>query len=265
MPKVLTILTVVLAITACSSPPAHRATSITRVIDGDTIAVADGMDETRVRLIGVNAPEHDECFGAEAAHALVELLADGPVSLEMDVRATDDYGRVLAYVYAGEHFVNLELVEGGFALAQAYPPNTSHQDELNAAMRAARTHRAGMWSEAACGAPSATVAIGRIVFDPPGPDGESLNAETVAVSAESAAVLDGWTLRDGSSSHRFRFPAGFALPAGQQVTIHTGCGVDTAHDLYWCADGPIWGNAGDTAIIYDETGALVDAVTYPAR
>lgn len=237
--------------------------TLDRVVDGDTFIVVDGASEVRVRLIGVNAPEHDECFGSEATAELSRLLGRGSIRLETDVRTHDDYERLLAYAYAGDRFVNVELVEGGFALAQAYPPNLLHQADLNAAMTNSEAQRAGMWAADACGAPSGKVTIDAIVSDPPGPDGDALNEETVTISSLVDVSLDGWVLRDGSSSHRYRFPDGFSLSAGSQVTIHTGCGIDSPGELYWCSNGPVWDNGGDTAIIYDESGALVTAVTYP--
>lgn len=236
--------------------------ALDRVVDGDTFIVADGATQVRVRLIGVNAPEHDECFGSEASAELSRLLGRRSIRLETDVRTHDDYGRLLAYVYADDHFVNVELVEGGFAIAQAYPPNLLHQVDLDAAMVGSEAQRTGMWAARACGAPSGRVTIEAIASDPPGPDGDSLNEETVTISSLADVSLDGWVLRDGSSSHRYRFPDGFSLSAGTEVTVHTGCGIDSPGDLYWCSNGPVWDNEGDTAIIYDESGALVTAFTY---
>ncbi len=43
------------------------AAHVVNVPDGDSLVVkVDGIEE-KVRLIGVNAPEHDECFGEESA------------------------------------------------------------------------------------------------------------------------------------------------------------------------------------------------------
>ena len=181
--------------------------------------------------------------------------------LETDAQPYDDYGRILAYVYLDGRLVNVDLVTDGFALAQAYPPNTHHKDELNAAMSTAQAQQVGMWAEGACGPASEAVSIGPIAANPSGPDESVLNEETITIVATSEVDLTGWILRDGSSSHRFRFPDGFVLKG--KVTIHSGCGQDTSTHLFWCANGPIWDNDGDSALIYDESGALVDAVTYP--
>jgi len=259
--RTLALLVLTAVSTACTptSAPPQTVATVTRVIDGDTFDISG----SRVRLIGINAPEHDECFGPEATTALGDMIEGTNVTLESGVQGYDQYGRVLAYVYLDGQFINELLVARGFALSQAYPPNTGHQEELGQAMTVARQQRAGMWAPGACGTSSEAVSILEINANPPGPDEDVLNEETVTLRASSTVDLSGWVLRDGSSSHRFHFPDGYTLEG--EVTVHTGCGTNTESDLFWCADGPVWGNRGDTALIYDESGALVDAVTYPPK
>ena len=52
--------------------------------------------------------------------------------LERDVVGRDDYGRLLAYVYiaADGRFVNLALVEQGFATPLSIVPNTTYARPL---------------------------------------------------------------------------------------------------------------------------------------
>jgi endonuclease YncB( thermonuclease family) len=100
------------------------------VIDGDTIDVRlDGL-VYRVRYIGVNTPERDEPCYADATHANAELVDGQTVTLVTDVSDTDQFGRLLRYVYVGETFVNAELVAGGWAEAREYPPDTHYHDFL---------------------------------------------------------------------------------------------------------------------------------------
>ncbi|MFH1103317.1 MAG: MBL fold metallo-hydrolase, partial [Actinomycetota bacterium] len=56
--------------------------------------------------------------------------------------------------------------------------------------------------------------------------------------------------------------AGFAIDPGAFVTIRSGCGDDTTVELFWCADGPVWNNDGDTAILLDADGAFVSRLRY---
>jgi micrococcal nuclease len=124
---------------------------VVRVVDGDTIvASVDGHDEY-VRYIGVDTPETVkpdtpvQCYGARASDENHRLVEGRTVRLVFDREQRDDYGRLLAYVYAGSRFVNGTLVRGGYARTLAIAPNTSHAAQLQRlAERAARGAR-GLW------------------------------------------------------------------------------------------------------------------------
>lgn len=131
-----------------------------RVVDGDTIIVAIGGADERVRLIGIDTPESVDprspvdCFGPEASAATKALLPEGTaVSLVRDVEARDRYDRLLAYVYKVDDgtFVNLALAEQGYADVATFPPNVAHTDELVVAVARARDAGLGLWGS--CGTP----------------------------------------------------------------------------------------------------------------
>ncbi len=135
--------------------PSYDATAtVARVVDGDTIEISPAIDGiTDIRLIGVDTPETKEpgCapqpYGPEASSYAEATLSGQQVELEFDVEKTDRYGRLLAYVYprGGEMF-NEGLVEGGYAQAYPYPPNTRYANRFAAAQEQARNARLGLWS-----------------------------------------------------------------------------------------------------------------------
>lgn len=149
--------------------------TVADVIDGDTIEVDTGE---RVRLIGIDTPETKhptrgvECYGREAAARTEQLLPVGTsLRLEYDVQRLDRFGRTLAYVYriSDDLFVNLALVQNGYAQAFTYPPNVSHADEFVAAAREAREAGRGLWGPA-CEESAATSAAPSGGCDPSYPD-----------------------------------------------------------------------------------------------
>ncbi len=79
---------------------------VTRVYDGDTILLEDGRT---VRYLGINAPEFQEPFYLKAKRFNESLVLGREIRLEFDQERTDGYGRVLAYVYAGNEMVNARL------------------------------------------------------------------------------------------------------------------------------------------------------------
>ena len=140
-------------ISSTTRPASRMPVSLVRVVDGDTIVMrfAGGAEE-RVRLIGIDAPETSypdqavERMGRAATARISELLARGPLELERDVEERDQYGRLLAYVWAGQVFVNLELVREGFASVFTVPPNVRYAEEFLGAQHEAREEERGLWS-----------------------------------------------------------------------------------------------------------------------
>jgi micrococcal nuclease len=141
--------------TRTDSPTARSAGSlngtVVKVVDGDTIHVQVGSTKEKVRYIGVDTPESKkpntpvQCF-ALAASAFNKRLVDGRrVRLVADVEERDRYGRLLAYVYAGETFVNAELVRQGYAQTLTIPPNVRFADRFATLQRQAREADRGLW------------------------------------------------------------------------------------------------------------------------
>lgn len=160
----LAVATVLVALAACgsdgdgsvdgsdASPPSNA--TVVRVVDGDTLVADLSGREERVRLIGIDAPESvipdtpPECFGPEAGARLAELLPPGtPVLIERDAEARDRFDRLLGYVHRSDDglFVNLAMVEEGFADTLRIAPNTTHAAAFSAAAEAARDEARGLW------------------------------------------------------------------------------------------------------------------------
>jgi micrococcal nuclease len=129
--------------------------TVDRVTDGDTIHVNLGGKDYTLRYIGMNAPESVapdkpvEPGGPEASVANKQLVGGKTVYLEKDVSETDQYGRLLRYVWlktdAGWVMVDRQLVLEGWALARDYPPDTKYHDTLFEAQDQAQAAAVGIW------------------------------------------------------------------------------------------------------------------------
>jgi micrococcal nuclease len=121
---------------------------VKKVVDGDTIVLADGR---RVRYIGINAPELGgpaERFGPEARDFNRRLVDQEKVRLEFDRERHDQYRRVLAYVFLPDDtFVNAELVKSGHAYCVFRRPNTKYDSLLLQLQGEAMARKAGMWDK----------------------------------------------------------------------------------------------------------------------
>jgi len=139
-------------------PQQPKATSsiatVTRVYDGDTVEVNfDGRRES-VRLIGIDTPEiaHPpntaECYGPEASAYLHSLLPPGTeVIVTRDVEPRDAYDRLLGYVTRSQDdlFINMALVQGGYAELLTIAPNTTQTAAFAGAASAANATGIGLW------------------------------------------------------------------------------------------------------------------------
>ena len=135
--------------------PSSVIVLVTRVVDGDTVEVQLRGEEEDVRYIGVDTPETVapgapvDCFGPRASHFNEGLVEGERVRLVFDEELRDDYGRLLAYVYLGDRFVNAELVQRGYARSLTIPPNDRFASLFGRAEHRAGVAGRGLWG--ACG------------------------------------------------------------------------------------------------------------------
>lgn len=145
------------ACTADAAPTPDGLATVSHIVDGDTIDVEIGGRTERVRLIGIDTPETEkpyspiECYGPEASAFTESLLPIGAtIRIERDIVGRDDYGRLLGYVHlvdddAADTFVNLLIVEQGFATPLTIEPNSIHARDFADAARRAERGDLGMW------------------------------------------------------------------------------------------------------------------------
>ena len=76
---------------------AAETARVVRVIDADTYVLLSGATTYRLRLLGVDAPEHDQAFGPQATDSVRQLLIPGRV-VRVAKAGLDLYGRTLGAV-----------------------------------------------------------------------------------------------------------------------------------------------------------------------
>ncbi|HUP17280.1 MAG TPA: lamin tail domain-containing protein [Acidimicrobiia bacterium] len=226
---------------------------VTSVADGDSFRAESSVGEIEVRLLGMNAPELDECHGQPAREALVDMIEGRTIGLATGPEL-DQFDRVLARAVVNETYVNLQMVRDGHSLVVR--GGGDDRAILLEAEEMARTSEIGMWAADVCGAvgPRAALEITNLNFDPPGPDDEE--SVTIINSGADPIDLAGFVLRDESSVNRFDFPP-FTLAPGGELLVIRGCGDGEESTIPWCTDQPIWNNDGDTALLLDEVGRIV--------
>lgn len=233
---------------------------VQRVVDGDTIVLADGR---RIRYIGINTPERGEPFWREAKDYNVRKVGGKVVTLEFGPLREDKYGRTLAYVFVGGEMVNAQLLQAGWAHLFVLEP-IHYYHTFRRLQEEARAEGVGIWGKNGFTGP---LKITRLNANAEGDDRYNLNGEYMRICNISPADQDlkGFSLSD-HDGHRYIFPRAFLRP-GYTVLLFTGAGKDIVQGvdqlrLYWGSRYPIWNNTGDQAFLRDPKGKLIDSVVY---
>lgn len=127
--------------------------SVSRFVDGDTIAINMNGKIEKVRFIGVDTPETHkpntpvQCYGSAAAAFTKNSLTGKKFRLVSDSLSTDRdrYDRLLRYIVLtdGTNF-NQRLIEQGYAFYYPYFPFTK-SDDFAAAQASAKSANRGLW------------------------------------------------------------------------------------------------------------------------
>ena len=115
---------------------------VVKVHDGDTVTVLAGGVERRVRLVGIDAPEHGQPYGSAARRGLAARVG-GRVVVVVE-SGTDTYGRTLGRVLVAGEDANAAQVRDGFAWVYRRFEN---DPALIAQEAEARAARRGLWRD----------------------------------------------------------------------------------------------------------------------
>ncbi len=116
-------------------------TRVIAVLDGDTLLVMRGDKPVKLRMAEIDAPEKAQPYGAASQKSLADMVMGKQVQVES--RAVDDYGRIVATISVDGLDVNREQVRRG--LAWEYSRFHSNK-ELVALQREAKQARRGLWA-----------------------------------------------------------------------------------------------------------------------
>jgi endonuclease YncB( thermonuclease family) len=129
---------------------------VQHVVDGDTIYVVDKFGiKFKVRLTGIDAPEHNQPYGFASTHHLRELLSNKIVLLESKPKkgkpySVDRYNRVLAKIVFDGRDINLSQVLKGYAWhfkRYQKQQSPSERETYSKAELHAKKNELGLWGE----------------------------------------------------------------------------------------------------------------------
>ncbi|MGB6680406.1 MAG: lamin tail domain-containing protein [Candidatus Bathyarchaeia archaeon] len=223
---------------------------VVEIIDGDTIILENS---SKIRLIGINAPEKGYSYYIKAKESVKSLILFQNVRLESDMEDRDDYNRLLRYVFVDDIFVNLWLVEEGYAHVFR-ESGLKYENQLKEAETNARLQELGIWEKSRY---SGHIILLKFNYNAEGNDDENLNDEYVILQniGDTPLNMTGWTIKD-EGSNIFTFLE-HVLPANEVVTLHTGSGSNTENEIFWSKKGAVWNNKADAIYLRDDEEKLV--------
>ena len=130
------------AVAYCYAQSDDYLATCVRVIDGDTLTVADeNQNLHRIRIVGMDAPELAQPYGRAAKAALSELVLHKEVHVVP--AGVDKYNRELAQLRYDTSFGQLDVAETMISNGQAFSWGGAHYK----AQEYAAENRLGVWSD----------------------------------------------------------------------------------------------------------------------
>lgn len=229
-----------------SSPPKEVLVEI--IVDGDTFK----SGKYTIRLLGIDSPEKGQMCYKEAKEFLKKLIENKTVKLEYDSRKKDSYGRLLAYVWIDDIFVNEEMIKNGFAVFRDYGEVLKYEKILNI-------------SKTGCVANIDTceecIGVSYFEWDPKGDDCEGGEFVKLKNFCEFSCNLTGWKVSD---AHGNEFEL-LHVMINHTLYLRSGCGENSENEIYLCPKRKckaLWNNDGDSFLLYNKNGELVINLTY---
>jgi micrococcal nuclease len=236
---------------SCIRQQEPQTAKVVEVVDGDTIRVEMNGNVYPVRYIGIDTPEstnQTEPFGKEASQKNSELVSGQNITMYRDVSETDQFDRLLRFVFVGDKFINLELVKQGYARAFRYPPDTSCATVFQQAQDEASAIGVGMFMAQATFAASSPAETMAITF-------VNKDAEYVDIKNISSQPIDlaGWRLDSEKGSQSCTLSGTIQPGATLRVWAKSGVGFSCGYSKN------IWNNSeSDPAVLYNPQNIEID-------
>ncbi|MCK4314608.1 MAG: thermonuclease family protein [Anaerolineae bacterium] len=136
-----------------SGPSVQEVTVVRPYVSG--IGIANDPYPITVNFIGAEmcteCPGWNEQLRDLAIAEVARLTTGRTVRIEFDVQRTSamvgNWPHVLAYVWADDVLLNVEMVHLGYLVVGDFGPNTRYQEILLEAERQAKAARVGIWAQ----------------------------------------------------------------------------------------------------------------------
>ncbi len=121
---------------------------VKRVLSAQKVKLdSDRPEDEYLIYAGIRAPSDGEPMADVATRRNSELVEGREVRIRFDEQKRDKDGRLVAYLFSGETFVNEVLVREGLAYARLTPTTSRFSKRLLDAQAEARKAKRGLWNK----------------------------------------------------------------------------------------------------------------------
>ncbi len=222
---------------------------VKEVISGDKIKLQSGKI---IKYLGVDSPDEGEYLFDEAKEFNRELVEGKEIKLVYDSYYKEDkYGNNLAYVYLKDtyKFVNVEIIERGFAFIDNSYNFASKYNDLERAQDNAKDYNKGLW-------------LINIKIDYIFSVGDIKHEGIKIINRGRTKVDMSKFIIKTEKGYGYIFPENFTLEPGKSVSLYTGQGDNTNDALYWNSKTSVIDQKKDTLFLYDLKLNLIDIYSF---
>lgn len=255
-----------------------KQVKVTKIIDGQTIAVDfDGQEKT-IHALGTSSLEdytdkNKELIRNTLLDYARQHLENKNIWVELPEKQ-DEYpmpekDTIEAYIYdPSGNMYNAALLDNGFAKNSGYPSNHRWNPLFSELSSKAYNRKIGFSRFGLLERLVVHTEYVKVSF-------VDFEREIVGISNTEERPIDisGWTLTNGKGDKSFVFPEGFILKDLESVYIASGNRASQAiatdeltknssAPLIWTTES-VWNKDGDEAILYDNEGYEISRMKYP--
>lgn len=216
---------------------ARQTAIIGRIIDGDTLVLADS---TKIRLVNINSPEKNVPSYILAMNYLGQFENK---TVYLDNLGADKYQRTLARIYSQDgRYINLELVRSG--LASKFLVEKSELSLFSTAESNAIASSKGIWNNSVhYGCLSSQI--------------DKYKEIVLIINNCPQINFKDFTLKDES-----RKTYKFSEMQFSRIILRSGSGQDNFTDIFWNQQTDVWNNDRDTLYLFDNESRIVHYNSY---
>ena len=153
---IILLFTLLLPIKAIANESQSDVVYLSNCANSESARFILGVNEIKVKFIGIqleekkNDNENDNVNETNVSNYVCELLKNAKeikIEYEPNIEKEDRFGRIQAWVFVDDVFLQEDLINKGYAKAMYLEDNYTYTEKLKEAQKNAKENKIGIWEE----------------------------------------------------------------------------------------------------------------------